>query len=321
MDKTKIISVVMPTYNTELSMLKEAVESILNQTFRDFEFIIIDDGSTNGSDEYLNSLQDERIQIIQNPTNIGITKSLNVGLRAANGKYIARMDADDISVATRFEKQYAYMEVHPDIVMCGSYVQRFGLNACLRKTRNMDKNLYRIKTLFYYPGPNHPTMFIRHSTLREYGIVYNENLLYSQDYQLCADLGNAGRVYIIPEVLLRQRVHQSRVTISRYDIQKQYSMITQRKLLEGLLNNVSDEEAKLHYRYSYEKSFGSISDFFKCAAWYTKLIRVNNRVHEYPRLKFALYAWTLLMLITVLSFQQKTAKRLSFLAAHSDKRA
>ena len=74
MDKTKIISVVMPTYNTELSMLKEAVESILNQTFCDFEFIIIDDGSTNGSDEYLNSLQDERIRIIQNPTNIGITK-------------------------------------------------------------------------------------------------------------------------------------------------------------------------------------------------------------------------------------------------------
>ena len=120
------ISVIMPTYNTELSILKEAVESILTQTVPDFEFIIIDDGSANGSDEYLNSLRDERIRIIRNPQNIGITKSLNIGLKEATGKYIARMDADDISMPTRFEKQYAYMESHPDVVMCGSWMEDFG---------------------------------------------------------------------------------------------------------------------------------------------------------------------------------------------------
>ena len=98
------ISVVMPTYNTEVSILKEAVDSILNQTFGDFEFIIIDDGSTNNSVEYLKSLQDQRVKIIRNDTNIGITKSLNIGLRAAKGKYIARMDSDDIAFPDRFEK-------------------------------------------------------------------------------------------------------------------------------------------------------------------------------------------------------------------------
>ena len=161
--------------------------------------------------------------------------------------------------------------------------------------------MYRIKTLFYYPGPNHPTMFIRRSALTEYGIVYDEDLPYAQDYQFCVDLGNAGRVYIIPEILLQQRVHKSRVSISHNDIQKRCSMITQRKLLMGLLPNITDEEVKLHYRYSYENSFESLSVFFKCTAWYMKLIRANNQVKKYPRMKFTLYAWELLMLVIVQS--------------------
>ena len=114
------ISVVMPTYNTQISILREAVDSILNQTFSDFEFIIIDDGSANDTYEYLKSIPDERIKIIKNDTNIGITKSLNIGFRAARGKYIARMDSDDIAFPDRFEKQYAFMESHPDVFVCGS---------------------------------------------------------------------------------------------------------------------------------------------------------------------------------------------------------
>ena len=301
MDYFYKISVIMPTYNTEISMLKEAIDSILNQSFANFEFIIIDDGSTNGSDEYLHSLQDERIRIIRNTVNMGITKSLNIGLRAAKGKYIARMDADDISVPTRFEKQYAYMETHPDVVMCGSAVQRFGMDTYVRKTKNMDMDTYRIKTFFYYPGPPHPTMFIRNNIMKEFNILYDENLVYAQDYQLCADLGNKGRIYIIPQILLKQREHQSKISRSHHDVQIQCNIITQRKLLKGLLNNVTNEEVKLHYRYSYEKSFRSILDFFKCVAWYMKLIRANNRVQKYPRMKFALYAWKLLILTTAQS--------------------
>ncbi len=82
------ISVVMSTHNTEISMLQTAVESILSQTFREFEFIIIDDGSTDESVNYLNSLQDERIRLIRNPENLGLTKSLNIGLKAAKGNIL-----------------------------------------------------------------------------------------------------------------------------------------------------------------------------------------------------------------------------------------
>ena len=116
----KPISVVMPVFNTPVSFLREAVDSIINQTFKDFEFIIIDDGCTGSCSEYLESLSDPRIRIIHNERNLGITKSLNIGLREARGKYIARMDDDDISIPIRFEKQFAFMESNPDIILCGS---------------------------------------------------------------------------------------------------------------------------------------------------------------------------------------------------------
>ena len=111
-----LISVIMPSFNTPVEMLAKAVDSILEQTYRDFEFIIIDDGSTGSCREYLESLSDPRIRIIHNEKNLGITKSLNIGLRAARGKYIARMDADDICISDRFEKQYKFMEEHTDEV-------------------------------------------------------------------------------------------------------------------------------------------------------------------------------------------------------------
>lgn len=118
------ISVIMPVYNTPKDILNEAVKSILNQSFADFEFIIIDDCSDKAEcKDYLESLYDERIRIIRNPQNLGITKSLNIGLRAASGKYIARMDSDDISLPRRLEKQYSFMEEHTDTLICGTSVR------------------------------------------------------------------------------------------------------------------------------------------------------------------------------------------------------
>ena len=107
------ISVVMPAYNTPVDILREAVESILNQSFSEYEFIIVDDDSTKTETiSYLNSLEDTRIRIIRNEANVGATKSLNIGFKAAKGQYIARMDSDDISLPNRLEKQFVFMESH-----------------------------------------------------------------------------------------------------------------------------------------------------------------------------------------------------------------
>lgn len=295
------ISVIMPTYNTDINMLKSSVESILGQTFRDFEFIIMDDGTTNGSEEYLKSLTDDRIRIITNPQNIGITKSLNIGLGEARGKYIARMDADDISLPERFEEQFNYMENHPEAVMCGSWGEDFGQTSILRKTYISDMDHYRIKMFFYYPGPMHPTMFIRHDTLSKYKIAYDERLRYAQDYALCVALANHGVIKVLPKVLLRRRIHQKRISDEHYKTQKQCSMMTQKRLLVDLLGDVTDEEVSLHYKYSYEKHFSGIADACRCFYWYLKLVHANNRAGKYPKRKFISYACKLFILITAQS--------------------
>ena len=144
------VSVVMPTYNTAVPVLKAAVDSILNQSFRDFEFIIVDDHSTDGSEAYLSSLSDPRIRLLRNMEQLGVTKSLNVGLRAAKGRYIARMDSDDISLPERFEKQVAFMESHPDAIACGTGYENIGASSgvCLPIPGHLIPQLFWIERSF-----------------------------------------------------------------------------------------------------------------------------------------------------------------------------
>ena len=123
-DKPKV-SVLMPVYNTKEEYLREAIESILNQTFRDFEFLIIDDGSTNGAQAVIKSYQDERIRFVQNETNLGIFKTRNKLCAMARGEYVATFDSDDISLPTRLEKEVAYLDEHPDVSVVGAWYERF----------------------------------------------------------------------------------------------------------------------------------------------------------------------------------------------------
>ena len=121
------ISVIMPAYNAE-QYISEAIESILGQTFADFEFIIIDDGSSDSTSGIIASYKDSRIRYFRNEKNLGIVGALNRGLALAAGEYIARMDADDISLPERFQTQCAYMEKHPDVGVCGTAIKVFGKN-------------------------------------------------------------------------------------------------------------------------------------------------------------------------------------------------
>ena len=113
------ITVLMPVYNASL-FLREAIESILNQTYKNFEFIIINDGSTDSSLQIIESFKDPRIKLVNNERNLGIIKTRNKGLQLAKGKYIANMDADDISLPTRLEKQFTFLEKNPDVAVIAS---------------------------------------------------------------------------------------------------------------------------------------------------------------------------------------------------------
>lgn len=119
-----VVSVLMPTYNAE-KYLKEAIDSILNQTFTDFEFLIIDDNSKDKTKKIIGKYNDKRIKLIKGPQK-GLAAALNCGIKKAQGKYIARMDADDISLPARFEKQVNYLEAHPEITVLGTWQEHFG---------------------------------------------------------------------------------------------------------------------------------------------------------------------------------------------------
>lgn len=288
MDYATKISVVMSTYNTPISILKEAVESVLHQTMRDFEFIIIDDCSTDDSQEYLSALQDTRIRLIRNNENMGLTKSLNIGLKAAKGKYIARMDSDDVSLPTRFEKQYNYMEHHPDVIMCGSRVSFLGNRTGIssgkwrRKIENMDD--YRIRLLFAHPGPYHPTFFMRSEMLEKYNITYDETLYYAQDYGLCTVLCRYGNVVILDDVLVRYRMHNNQISSAHRDAQIRCDKAVKEKLLRELLEDVSAEEVDFHFYYSsgYYLDAKISPDV---AAWYKRLLKANARLKIYNQRK------------------------------------
>lgn len=194
------ISVIMPAYNAE-KYIAEAINSILTQTFNDFEFIIINDASTDSTKEIIESYKDLRIKFINNEQNQGVAKSLNIGLAAARGKYIARMDADDISLPQRFQTQFDFMEQNPDIGICGSWAQNFGERDDVIKTYQTHEEI-RDATFFYCPM-NHPSVIFRNNN----SILYSENFTSTQDYELwCREIDNLNFANI-PEVLLLYRRH------------------------------------------------------------------------------------------------------------------
>lgn len=287
-----VISVVMSTYNTPVSFLKEAVDSILNQTFRDFEYIIIDDGSNDDSLEYLHSLSDPRIRIIRNEKNIGLTKSLNIGFRAARGKYIARMDSDDISFPERFEKQLAFMEKHPDVIACGAKtIDLDPKKAPVKKVRGRvweDFENYRVRMLFGNPGPNHSTVFIRRALLNQFHIEYDENLICAQDYGLFASIVQYGKISILPEPLIYYRHHGEQISQKHLEKQIHCAKMVEKKLLTQLLGNVTEEELDMHFRYSgpyYANYYPDLIIDPQSKKWYDQLILANHEKHVYNEKK------------------------------------
>ena len=283
------ISVVMPTYNTPAAYLKEAAESILNQTFSDFEFIIVDDGSTlEEAVRYLGTIKDPRVRIIRNRGNLGITKSLNVGFKEASGKYIARMDDDDISLPERFEKQYAFMEAHPDAVLCGTYAEYFGEYESIRRCDIRDPERFRISLFFENCGPSHPSVMFRKDALIKNYLLYDERIRYAQDYMMWVNATRIGRVYCMEEVLVRYRVHKTQVSLERKTEQQRCHDFVLREQLKCLLKHADMCTAEKHRLFFREKALTDEN-----RKWFMRLITANDKKRVYDKDKFREYVWNI----------------------------
>ena len=199
------VSVVLSTYN-RADALPIAIESILEQTWRDFEFIIINDGSTDSTEDVILSYakRDPRIVYLKNETNRGLIYSLNRGIDAARGKYIARMDDDDKAVPFRFERQVLAMDLHPEIAIMGTSFLKKGSTPQKKSGEPTIRDPDQIEINTYFSsGLAHPTIFIRRSFLNAHNIRYDENYLYAEDCGLYKDvLNHGGKITSIPEQLL-----------------------------------------------------------------------------------------------------------------------
>ena len=212
--KTPMISVVMPVYNGE-KYLGEAIDSILKQTYTDFEFIILNDGSTDRTEEIVLSYDDPRIVYVKNDKNLQIVKTLNKGIALAKGKYIARMDADDISLPERFEKQVEVLELSDAINVVFSFVQPIDDNGDFLEKWEDDMTCVD-PSLFskYLPKVNcfaHPTLMISSTLLKQY--LYDIHSKDAEDYNLWLRLFSEKiGILKIPEVLLYYRMHSASVS-------------------------------------------------------------------------------------------------------------
>lgn len=226
------VSVVMPTFNTAPLFLKSAIDSILNQTHKDFEFIIIDDGSKDFSNfKYIQeNFEDERLILVKNEVNLGVARSLNRGLLMAKGDLIFRMDSDDISLPNRLEKMIEFMENNPEINIAGSFARTFGKRNFIVKLPTNDNEI-KIEMLFNNPLC-HPTVVMRGDFVRKQKISYPFDTS-NEDYNLWVDLTKDTNIHFAnsPLVLLKYRIHSSQVTVKNFEKLKSDSKIVIRKAL------------------------------------------------------------------------------------------
>lgn len=225
------ISVIMPVFNEE-KYLHEVIDSILHQTFKRFEFIIIDDASTDNSLAIIRSYADERIVLICNEQNMGNYPSRNKGLELAVGKYLCVMDADDVAYPQRIEFQYKYLETHPDILGIGTNF----IFSNLQMKRDLPLSYEQLMIhLLQNNTFLHSSLMIRTDVMRMHG-GYDEKYIYSSDYDLISRLALSGKVENLPDILMIYRWHESQISQLHRDEQKAYAYDIRRKYQIEFIN-------------------------------------------------------------------------------------
>ena len=273
-DNNPLISVVMSVYNGQ-TYLREAIDSVLNQTYFNFEFIIINDGSCDESLSIINSYQDSRIVLIDNGLNKGLIYSLNKGLEIAKGKYIARMDADDVCYKDRFEKQVLFLDSHLSVGVLGSNYLSFSESRS-RKLKSIQHSA-QIKTYLLFTATMcHPTLMIRKNILDSNHLKYSETAKYVEDFDLWTRLVLKTDFFNLNEYLLKYRDHQSQVSRSFASIQMQNSDIVREKYLRNLGFQFNQEELDTHHFISSNKMIISKNRLINIESWLSNLVLQNK---------------------------------------------
>jgi glycosyltransferase involved in cell wall biosynthesis len=275
------ITVVMATYNGS-HFVAAAVDSILSQTFKNFEFIIIDDGSHDNTVDILSSYDDPRIRIIQNDKNRGTSYSRNLGISQAKGFYVASMDQDDISHPDRLQKQLTFMEENPRVGICGTWARTFGARQEIIKAP-IGKNLIKASLFFDCPFI-HPSIIFRRELLVSKNIYYNN--VVAEDYDLWVRLMDTCEFYNLPEALIDYRIHPGQITYFSKEKVSISAMEIRHSQASRLLATTLSERQRYCMEILFNPAFKSALKI-DLVLFVVVLIRKNRLLHIYPEPDFS----------------------------------
>lgn len=234
--KTILISVLIPVYNSRKT-IRETIDSVLGQTFPEFELLLMDDGSTDDSAEIIQSYTDSRIRYI--PCSHHFVETLNRGIDTTQGKYIALLDHDDLMLPHRLKVQYEFMEKHPDVIACGGYMHAFGMYSYLMK-ESLEYADIATDAIYRCPMLN-PTGFIRRSVLQSHNLRYSDGYSFAADFKLWTDLIQVGKVVNIPEVLTLYRTYPEQTSLKYLSESQEGADKIRMEMIEYFLTLVKED--------------------------------------------------------------------------------
>lgn len=286
MARSALVSVLMPAYNSE-RYIAAAIESILDQTLQDFEFIVVDDGSTDGTAAILDRYRrlNSRVRIVHQ-VNQGIPATRNKCLELATGKYLAWMDSDDISLPTRLEKQVDFMEANQDVGVSGTWAKTIGSAAGAIWRHPVDDRSLRSMLIFNPPFVNTSTI-VRRVALQSANLRFDITYAQSQDYDLWERMAQYAQFANLPEVLVLYRLHPQQVTETRYVQQAGFSGKVRIRQIARLGIEPSDAEFETHQHLSQFSLKVSQKNLERADAWLRRLHTSNLRNGAFPHPEFS----------------------------------
>lgn len=267
-----LVSVLMPVYNAG-PYLRESIDSILHQTYSHFELLIYNDGSSDDSAAIIRAAtaKDSRIRFFDSP-NYGLVTQLNNGLRQATGKYIARMDADDIAPLERLAHQVAYLEANPEVGLCGGAVRMFGAGIDTVVQLPEDDSVIR-HTLCWQNAFFHPAVTMRRDVLLAHGLRYREEYMTAEDYQLWCEMSRVTQLHNLAEVMLHYRIHPHQVTrVQSARGQQTTARIRQEQMAQlGIVLNAEQQQAFALLNAGHKHPHFELADYEKIGTFMRQL--------------------------------------------------
>lgn len=278
------VSVIMAVHNGQ-AHLQAALDSIFQQSFSDFELLVIDDASTDGSAALLAACSDSRLQVFKNPKQLGLAASLNIGLERATGEHIARMDHDDVSLPRRFERQVTYLDMYPDIDVLGTWAVTLGLEkeqTWAYPTADADIR----SELIFNPVLVHSSVMLRRESLLRAGLHYDPQVPRAQDYDLWTRAAEDLHFANLPEVLLQYRIHPAQVG-NTFGVEQQTVAdkirLTQ---VQNLGLHPAEDELALHNAISRWQFPVDATGLTALERWFLALRTANRATGAYPAAAF-----------------------------------